>query len=311
MNASDDFVSPYNGNIENLYQEITQILETLRFSYEAIISIDEAQNIVIFNKGAEEIFGYTANEVIGQPITFLIPKRFHAMHDRHVEDFMRKEKNDLIMHHNKSIYGLRKNGDEFPAESSIYMFQYGNMKTFTAVLRDVTEAAALKERMYQLATHDHLTMLPNRLLFDDRLSTAISRADRNQKKLALLFIDLDNFKTVNDRLGHRAGDDYLQTIGQRLKHFLRGSDTAARIGGDEFALIMEDFQSRQEVEKTIQHLRMTLEDAIMLELEEYSPSISIGMAVYPDEAADADQMLRQADRAMYADKTSKITKTKN
>lgn len=305
MNVPDTIVSPHDGNIENLYQEINQILQTMRFSYEAIISIDEAQNIVIFNKGAEEIFGYTADEIVGQPITSLIPERFHTMHGRHVEGFIHNEENDLVMHHNKSIYGLRKNGQEFPAESSIYMFESNGMKTFTAVLRDVSDAAALKERMYQLATHDHLTMLPNRLLFDDRLSTAISRADRNHKKLALLFIDLDNFKAVNDRLGHQAGDDYLRIIGQRLKDFLRGSDTAARIGGDEFALIMEDIESRHVVDKTIQHLRTSLEEGMALDAEQYLPSISIGVAVYPDEALNADQLLRQADHAMYADKTSK------
>lgn len=297
--------------IDELYEEIAAILRRLRFSYEAIISIDESQKIVIFNKGAEKIFGYEAGEVLGESLDVMIPERFREVHKEHVEKLIQSNENDLVMHHQKSVFGLRKNGEEFPVESSIYQFSYGTERTFTTVLRDVSEAASLQERLEHLATHDYLTALPNRLLFEDRLSTAISRAERHSRKMALLFLDMNNFKYVNDRLGHQAGDVLLKIIGKRLHGHIRESDTAARIGGDEFALILEDISDSQAVEKTIDHLRNLLEATVVLEQEEIIPSFSIGMALYPDDANKSDLLLRKADSSMFADKKAMKQGKKN
>jgi diguanylate cyclase (GGDEF)-like protein/PAS domain S-box-containing protein len=292
--------------VEGLRHEIDSIVRLLRFTYEAIISIDESQKIILFNKGAEDIFGYSADEIIGQPIELLIPERYRASHKGHVEEFARIEMNDMKMHHHKSLYGLRKNGEEFPAESSIYKYRYGGVTHFTAVLRDITHAEEVKEQLLRLATHDHLTGLPNRLLFDDRLSTAISRAERNHKKLALLFIDMDNFKSINDRLGHASGDVFLKIVGERLQSCVRESDTAARVGGDEFAVILENLDQHQDVHETfLKLLRDTVEKTMTLEGEKVTPLISIGIALYPDDADKANQLLKEADRAMFADKLSK------
>jgi diguanylate cyclase (GGDEF)-like protein/PAS domain S-box-containing protein len=292
--------------VENLRQEIASIVRLLRFSYEAIISIDESQKVILFNKGAEEFFGYTADEIIGKSIELLIPERFHTPHKEHVEEFARNDINDLKMHHKRSVFGLRKNGQEFPIEASIYKYRYGGVTTFTAVLRDVTQDAEVKEHLLRLASHDYLTGLPNRLLFDDRLSTAISRAERNRKKFALLFIDIDNFKSINDRLGHTAGDVFLKTVGERLQACVRDSDTAARIGGDEFAVILENLDKHQDAQETFLNLlRGSVEKAMTLEGEEVIPLISAGIALFPDDADSAAQLLKQADRAMFADKLSK------
>ena len=293
---------PHRRSVNELHEEIAGILRKLRFSYEAIISIDESQRVVIFNKGAEKIFGYEAREVIGKSLDLLIPQRFRAVHKEHIERLTQSDENDLVMHHQKSIFGLRKNSEEFPAESSIYVFNYGGERTFTAVLRDVSEAAKLQERLLHLASHDFLTALPNRMLFDDRLVTAISRAERNNKKMALLFLDMNNFKSINDRLGHQVGDTFLKIIGERIQTHIRESDTAARIGGDEFALILEDINDRHAVEITVQHLRGSLESAMILEQEEIIPSCSIGIALYPDDAGTADLLLKKADSEMFADK---------
>ena len=311
MNLRNKLDQPHRRAIEALRQEISSIVQLMRFSYEAIVSIDESQKIILFNKGAEEVFGYSADEVVGQPIELLMPERFRATHKEHVEKFARTEGNDLIMHHQKSVFGLRKNGQEFPAESSIYVYCYGGVKTFTAVLRDVSNSIEVKERLLRLASHDLLTGLPNRLLFDDRLSTAISRAERNQQKLALLFIDMDNFKSVNDRLGHAAGDVFLKTIGERLRACIRETDTVARIGDDEFAVILENLDKRQDEKKTELNLRDSIEMALNLEGEEVIPSVSVGTALYPDDADNADQLLKEADRAMFTDKASKDKSRRN
>lgn len=305
MNVRNKLDQPHLNAVETLRQEIASIVRLLRFSYEAIVSIDESQNVILFNKGAEEIFGYTADEILGQPIELLIPERFRAPHKEHVEEFARIESDDLIMHHQKSVFGRRKNGQEFPAESSIYMYRYGGEKAFTAVLRDVTHSTEAHERLLQLASHHFLTDPPNRLLFDDRLSTAISRAQRNHQKLALLLIDIDNFKSVNDRLGHKAGDVFLKTIVERLQACIRESDTAARIGGDEFAVILENLYKCQDAQNSELNLRGSVKMAFTLEGEDVVPSISIGIALYPDHADSADQLLKGADRAMFADKLSK------
>lgn len=309
MNLIDKHYKPDQAHkraVKSLRQEIESIVRLLRFTYEAIISIDESQKVILFNKGAEEIFGYSADEIIGQPIELLIPERYRAMHKTHVEEFTQIEMNDLQMHHNKAVFGLRKNGQEFPAESSIYKYSYGGITHFTAVMRDITQDAEMKERLLQLATHDYLTGLPNRLLFDDRLSTAISRAERNRKKLALLFIDLDNFKSINDRLGHAAGDVYLKTVGERLQTCVRESDTIARVGGDEFAIILENLDHHQDLlEKFMKLIHGSVEKTMTLEAEEVIPSISVGIALYPDDAGNADQLLKEADRGMFANKPSK------
>jgi diguanylate cyclase (GGDEF)-like protein/PAS domain S-box-containing protein len=292
--------------VESLRQEIASIVQLLRFTYEAIVSIDESQKVILFNKGAEETFGYSAEEIIGQPVELLIPERFRATHKEHVENFARSGINDMKMHQQRSLFGLRKNGQEFPAESSIYKYHYGGVTTFTAVLRDVTHDAEVKEQLLRLASHDYLTGLPNRLLFDDRLSTAISRSERNRQKFALLFIDIDNFKSINDRLGHASGDVFLKTVAERLQTCVRESDTAARIGGDEFAVILENLDKRQDAQETFQNLlRSSVEKSVALEGEEIIPLISVGIALFPDDADSAVQLLKQADRAMFADKLSK------
>jgi len=305
MNVRDKSDRPHQTAVEALRQEIDSIVRLLRFSYEAIVSIDESQKVILVNKGAEEIFGYSADEMLGQPIELLIPERFRATHKEKVEEFARNEGNDLVMHHQKSLFGLRKNGQEFPAEASIYVYRYGGEKTFTAVLRDVTHSPEAKERLLRLATRDFLTDLPNRLLFDDRLSTAISRAKREHHKLALLLIHIDHFKSVNDRLGHTAGDVFLKTIGERLRACVRESDTAARIDGDEFAVILENLDKRQDAQNKKLNLRGSVEMAFVLEGEEVIPSISVGISLYPDDADNADQLLKKADRAMFAEKQVK------
>jgi len=118
MNLPNTLDQPHLHAVETLRQEISSIVQRMRFSYEAIVSIDESQKVILFNKGAEEIFGYSADEIVGQSIELLMPERFRVTHKEHVEKFAQTEWNDLIMHHQKSVFGLRKNGQEFPAESS-------------------------------------------------------------------------------------------------------------------------------------------------------------------------------------------------
>lgn len=167
------------------------------------------------------------------------------------------------------------------------------------ILRDITASYLEQKRITQLALHDPLTGLPNRLLLHDHLQQAIIRAQRNHSKVALGFIDLDRFKQINDTLGHRAGDIVLQTLSQRLQGALREMDTLCRWGGDEFVALLPD--ATQEAD--MRHIAMRLMEAgrqpMEVEGQEVLPTLSIGFAVYPDDAGSAESLLAAADHTMF------------
>jgi diguanylate cyclase (GGDEF)-like protein len=151
-----------------------------------------------------------------------------------------------------------------------------------------------------LALHDELTGLPNRRLFADRLTTAIERADRMQTRLALLILDMNGFKIINDTLGHQAGDQVLREIASHLRRGVRASDTLARLGGDEFIIVATDLDVGQSLDHFVESVRSALERPILVEGQSMIVSASMGMAIYPDDADDSIKLLRIADQRMYA-----------
>lgn len=165
------------------------------------------------------------------------------------------------------------------------------------VRRDLAEA-----QIKHMATHDTLTNVPNRNLFFDRLEHAMASASRHSEKLAVLFIDLDGFKAVNDRLGHDAGDHILKTTANRLVGALRDSDTVARFGGDEFVAILTDVKDISKVDDVVQKIKAEIAVATTFETKAISVGVSIGAAVYPDHSINIDKLVCMADRAMYNDK---------
>ncbi|MFZ2157503.1 MAG: GGDEF domain-containing protein, partial [Bradyrhizobium sp.] len=170
-----------------------------------------------------------------------------------------------------------------------------------SVTTDITEHKQAEERIQRVAHHDSLTGLPNRLLFNDRLHQALSLAKRDSRQFALLYLDLDKFKPVNDRLGHAAGDELLQAVAARIRSEVRESDTVARIGGDEFALILPDVARREEAETVARKIVATV--AAPFRLGGQGPSVdigtSIGIALYPVDGRDTDALVTAADAAMY------------
>jgi diguanylate cyclase len=151
-----------------------------------------------------------------------------------------------------------------------------------------------------LALHDELTGLPNRRLFADRLTTAIERADRMSTRLALLILDLNGFKTINDTLGHQAGDQVLREVSSHLRRSVRASDTVARLGGDEFIIVATDLGVDQSLDHFMESVRSALEKPVLIEGQSMIVSASLGMAIYPDDADDSIKLLRIADQRMYA-----------
>jgi diguanylate cyclase (GGDEF)-like protein len=153
--------------------------------------------------------------------------------------------------------------------------------------------------MQQLAYHDHLTALPNRLMFTEQLRRALARARRQKRRVGILFIDLDGFKNINDELGHQAGDRVLKEIGRRLISCVRQEDTAARFGGDEFAILLDEIQDRASLASLAARILKEVGRPISLGNQPRSVGASIGISAYPEDAKDLAQLMKQADLAMY------------
>lgn len=195
-----------------------------------------------------------------------------------------------------TIRWLRETGNIIKDET-------GQTVKMMGVVRDITEERAEADQIRALAFHDPLTRLPNRMIFEDRLSKAIARAKRHKTRVAVVFIDLDGFKSINDGLGHVAGDRILINTGQRLVNALRASDTVARIGGDEFTVILEDLKTDAEIHKIADNLLGAISTSLETDNGTYRVGASLGIAIYPEHARTLDTLIHIADQAMYAAKT--------
>jgi diguanylate cyclase (GGDEF)-like protein len=180
----------------------------------------------------------------------------------------------------------------------------GAVTLFEGTAEDITDRKAAEAQVKFLAYHDALTRLPNRMLFMDRLENALAGARRKPARAAVLFLDLDRFKYVNDSLGHSAGDKMLQEIAARLRQCLRQEDTVARVGGDEFLIMLRDLSSRDEAEAAAGRIREEITRSFTIEGHRLSTTCSIGISLYPEDGADGETLIRNADAAMYAAKAS-------
>lgn len=198
------------------------------------------------------------------------------------------------------------NEDEFWASVTLTKIKLKNKNVIHALIRDISSQKELEQDLINQkialnykAFHDTLTLLPNRALFQDRLSQSIKSANRNKESFALMFIDLDKFKPINDTLGHQIGDKVLQEVAKRLKQLIREEDTLARIGGDEFTILMQKLNTVNNVSKLAQTIISTLEEPIYIEQHTLNISASIGISLYPNHSTNFDDLILYADTAMY------------
>jgi diguanylate cyclase (GGDEF)-like protein/PAS domain S-box-containing protein len=192
--------------------------------------------------------------------------------------------------------GLRHDGSLFPQEISLTAIEGGGM---VAVVRDITERTYAEEQIKHLAYHDALTTLPNRLLFKDRVTVAISHAQRHDSRVAVLFLDLDRFKVINDSLGHNIGDQLLQAVAARVQSCVRDSDTVARLGGDEFTLLLPELTYAEDAALVAQKILEAVRYPFHIEGREFYITTSIGISVFPEDGPDAETLIKSADTAMY------------
>lgn len=275
----------------------------LEMAAEGIVSIDTRGNIQSFNLAAQKIFGYSEAEVVGRNASMLMPGPHRDRHDGYIARYLQTGEAHAIGK-TRELQGRRKDGMPFPMEISVTEVKSGGTHIFTAVLRDIGEQKLALQRIEQLAHYDVLTHLPNRTLFYDRLGQAIMVAKRNHASLALLFIDLDGFKKVNDIHGHHIGDVLLSQVSERLRLCVRESDTLARLGGDEFTVILNDTRERDDVARVAQKIVESIAQPFDLEGISVQIGASIGIARYPEDAPSKGTLLIVADKAMYAAKAA-------
>jgi len=281
-------------------EKLRRFQEASELSVDAIAITDTEGQIIYVNPAFESLTGYSKDELLG---------RTHAIlkADIHEEKFYAQMWEAL--HANQTFHGQfvnrRKNGTLFYEDKIIrpYRDACGKTTHFIASGRDVSERVKIMRRLEHFANYDGLTGLPNRNLFLDRLQQAQAHALRSNGGFALMLLDVDRFKTINDTFGHAVGDAVLQTAASRLKQCLREEDTVARLGGDEFSLILEKIALRQDVKKVLEKITALLREPLIVDGHEISLRASIGIAFYPEHGEDGHTLLRHADSAMYGVKT--------
>ena len=271
----------------------------VNLAVDAIISVDEEERILIFNKGAEKIFGYDAAELVAQPLARLIPLRFADPQGKLLFQRAGEPRIGRLLEQHSDIFALRKDGSEFFAEASISQMTENGKLVFTVILRDVSARKEAELLIGHLANHDPLTDLPNRHFLQDRLQQALIHSKRNNTRGAVLFIDLDQFKGINDSMGHDIGDLLLKDVAERLVSSLRSQDTVARQGGDEFIVVLHTLAKAEDAGGTTQKLLNALLRPYHIQNEELRISASVGIAVFPDDGTDANTLLKYSDTAMY------------
>ncbi len=266
---------------------------------DGILTMADDGKIESANPAAAGIFGYAPPAMIGLGVGDLLT---HAGTGRttgraamlSVADFTSLPSQTLL-----EMVGVRSDGKTFPIELSVASIDLHGRRTFIAAVRDITGRKQAEEAVLYHATHDILTEMPNRALFDDRLTVALRHAARHGEMVAVLFLDLDRFKMINDTLGHTIGDSLLVGVSRRLRSSVREDDTVARMGGDEFIFILRGLRCSEDAVKPAQKILAAIRPPFHLQSHELHVTASIGVALYPNDGAAPDQLLRSADVALY------------
>jgi diguanylate cyclase (GGDEF)-like protein/PAS domain S-box-containing protein len=267
---------------------------------DAVVSTDVAGNVTYINPVAERMTGWSAPEAFGKPLGDVV-RIIDAYSREPVRDplAMAMRKNDTVGLGDDCLL-VRRNGEESAIEDTAAPMHDSDGRVIGAVLvfHDVGAARLMSARMSHLAQHDPLTGLPNRLLLDDRLSRAITSARRRATELAVLFLDVDRFKRVNDFLGHATGDEVLKSIARRLTESVRESDTVSRHGGDEFVVLLSEVACGADAAFSADKLLAAIAVPHRVAEQDLQVTASVGIAVYPNDGTDAVTLLRKADLAL-------------
>ncbi len=289
---------------ESLFIERNRAQATLDCIGDAVICTDSAGNITFLNPIAERMTGWSHVDAVGLPLARVF-RIMDATTGELAEDPTKKVvAQGRTDHLPANCILTRRDGHQVFIEDSVAPIcnSEGTVDGSVLVFRDVTVARALAEKIAHLAEHDPLTGLPNRLLFNDRLGQSIARVNREGKRLAVLFLDLDSFKHINDSFGHPIGDKLLQSVAKRLQECVRSPDTVSRQGGDEFTLLLQDIENDEDAAIAARRILRAVAEPHAIEGHELYVTASIGASVYPSDGLDAETLVKNADTAMYAAK---------
>ena len=284
---------------EALFVATERAQVTLNCIGDAVACTDIEGNVTYLNLVAEKMTGWSLPEAAGRPLAAVF---------RILDAISRKiapHPLDRAVHPNRTLPSnsilIGRDESEIPIEDSVALIhdREGRVTGAVIVFRDVSAARAMALQMTHLAQHDFLTGLPNRMLLNDRVSQAIALAPRHLKKVAVLFLDLDGFKYINDSLGHPTGDKLLQSIAKRLVTCVRRSDTVSRQGGDEFVVLLSEVERPEDPAITARRLLQAVAEAHSIDQHDLHVTTSIGLSVYPNDGLDAETLIKNADTAMY------------
>ena len=286
---------------ETLFTEKERAQVTLDSIGDAVVCADIEGNITFLNLVAVTLTGWSFPEANGKPIADVL-QFIHATTREAIPDPMERvmERNRTGHLPSDSIL-IRRNGSEVPIEDSVSPIRNREREVIGAVIvfRDVSAARAMSEQIAHSAEHDFLTGLPNRLLLNDRVSQAIALGQRHSYQVAVLFLDIDGFKHINDSLGHAIGDKLLQSISERLVGCIRAVDTVSRQGGDEFVMLLPAVENAQDAALAARRMLAAIAEAHNIDNHDLHVTASIGISVYPEDGLDVATLIQNADTAMY------------
>ncbi len=261
---------------------------------DAIILMDDTGRIIDLNRRAAEQFGYTRSEMQECHGEILFPREIRP-------ECMLRQKGVLESGQsiNTTVMAVRKDTTTFPVELAESRVVFQGNPLLLGIFRDISERKLAEDRIRYLAYHDALTDLPNRMLLNDRLGQTIRHARRHDQMVGVIFLDLDNFKNVNDTLGHDSGDDLLKMAAHRIKSSLREADTVARLGGDEFVVLLPEVPSEAEVNRVAEKILESMNVPFVISGHTFHVTCSMGLSLFPRDGADCSDLLRNADEALY------------
>jgi diguanylate cyclase (GGDEF)-like protein/PAS domain S-box-containing protein len=271
---------------------------------EGILTVFPNGRIGSFNAAAEAMFGWTADEIVGQPVAVIVTPELHGPLEQFLERYQVVGE-EAAQRREVETTGVRRDGTMFPMIVSTSAISVeGATPTISGIIRDLSDQKRFEAQLSHQVLHDPLTGLPNRVMLTDRLEQALARVRRRERMFAVLFIDLDRFKTVNDTLGHTVGDQLLVEAAARIQNAVRETDTVARLGGDEFVVLCEDIEGVHQAADFAERIIASLQEPFRFGNDVSNVSASIGMALSADGTEAADVILSNADIAMYRAKSN-------
>lgn len=276
--------------------------EVLDWLPDGVLVVDEAGRIIYANRQAERLTGYRRRELLRRPVEMLVPASLRSMHREERRGFAAQPRPRPMGPADRDFRLRRKDGSELIADIALGPIEGPGGRYTVATIRDATERIRMEDELKHRALHDPLTGLANRALFFDRLHQAMLGSERDGRPVAVVMLDLDGFKTVNDAFGHVSGDRILQKVAARLQAGIRSTDTVARIGGDEFAWILPSVGGAEGGVRKVRTLLRSVARDYRVDGKRVEVGVSAGVAFFPLDGQDPDALMRHADLALYTAK---------